>query len=77
MAAGMMPDPMISETQFPASVVEGNVAKKVRVASGLRRMRRVTSVTMPMSPSLPTTTPKRSKPGLSGTAEPRSTTVPS
>jgi len=59
-AAGTIPVEMISETQLPASVVEGKVAKKVRVASGLRRMRRTTSVTMPRVPSLPTTTPSRS-----------------
>ena len=68
---------MIALTAFPASVVEGKVAKNVRVASGLRRMRSTTSVTMPRSPSLPTTTPARSYPGVSATAPPRSTTLPS
>ena len=60
MAAGTMPEAMIAETAAPASSVEGNVAKKVRVACGLRRMRSTTSVTMPSMPSLPTSTPSRS-----------------
>ena len=77
MAAGTMPEAMIALTAFPASVVEGKVAKNVRVASGLRRIRSTTSVTMPSRPSLPTTTPVRSYSGRSGTAPPRSTTLPS
>ena len=72
-----MPEAMIALTAFPASVVEGKVAKNVRVASGLRRIRSTTSVTMPSRPSLPTTTPVRSYSGRSSTAPPRSTTLPS
>ena len=60
MAAGRMPAAMMPETAAPASSVEGKVAKKVRVASGLRRSRKVTSVTMPSMPSLPTSTASRS-----------------
>ncbi len=52
-AAGTMPEAMIAETGAPASSVEGNVAKNVRVACGLRRIRSTTSVTMPSIPSLP------------------------
>ena len=59
-AAGTMPPPMISETQRPASSVDGNAARNVRVASGRRRMRSTTSVTTASVPSLPTSTPRRS-----------------
>ena len=59
-AAGTIPEAMMALTAFPASVVEGKVAKNVRVASALRRIRSTTSVTIPSSPSLPTTTPVRS-----------------
>ena len=63
-AAGTIPEAMIALTALPASVVEGKVAKKVRVASGLRRIRSTTSVTMPSEPSLPTTTPEQIVAGL-------------
>ena len=59
-AAGTMPAAMNRETAFPASSVDGKVAKKVRVASGLRRTRSTTSVTIPRVPSLPTNAPVRS-----------------
>ena len=76
-AAGTIPDSMMALTAFPASVVEGKVAKKVRVASGLRSIRSTTSVTMASNPSLPTTTPVKSYPGGSATAPPMSATLPS
>ena len=60
MAAGRMPAAMIPETASPASSEDGKVARKVRVASGLRSRRRVTSVTMPSIPSLPTSAARRS-----------------
>ena len=37
MAAGTIPDAMIDDTAWPASSVDGKVAKKVRVACGFRR----------------------------------------
>ena len=60
MAAGTIPAAMMRDTAWPASSVEGKVAKMVRVASGLRRIRSTTSVTMPSVPSLPTSAPVRS-----------------
>ena len=60
MAAGTIPAAMIRETACPASSVEGKVAKNVRVASALRKMRRTISVAMANVPSLPTTAPIRS-----------------
>jgi len=57
---GKIPLEMIADTAAPASSVDGNVPKIVRVACGLRRMRTTTSVTMPRSPSLPTNTPIKS-----------------
>ena len=77
MAAGRMPAAMMRETASPPSSVEGKVAKKVRVASGLRRSRSVTSVTMPSMPSLPTSAASRSWPGASSAGPPMSTTLPS
>ena len=59
-AAGTIPAAMMRETALPASSVEGKVAKKVRVASGLRNTRSTTSVTIPSVPSLPTRAPVRS-----------------
>jgi len=53
-AAGTIPALTIPETHDAASVVVGKVAKKVRVVSGARRMRTQASVTIPISPSLPT-----------------------
>jgi hypothetical protein len=76
-AAGTIPEAMMAETALPASSVEGNVAKKVRVAWGFLRIRSTISVTMPIIPSLPTRTPRRSYPGASRTGPPRSTTLPS
>ena len=55
MAAGRMPAAMIPDTASPAWSVDGKAARKVRVASGLRSRRTVTSVTMPSVPSEPTT----------------------
>ena len=52
-AAGRIPAAMMPDTALPASSVDGNVAKKVRVVSGLRRSFSVTSVTIPTSPSEP------------------------
>ena len=60
MAAGRMPAAMMPETASPASSVDGNVAKKVRVISGLRSSFSVTSVTIPTSPSDPTSGASRS-----------------
>ncbi len=60
MAAGRMPAAMMPDTAAPASSVEGKVAKKVRVTSGLRSRRSVASVTIPSIPSLPTTAARRS-----------------
>jgi hypothetical protein len=77
MAAGRIPAAMIRETASPPSSVEGKVAKKVRVASGLRSSRSVTSVTMPSIPSLPTSAASRSWPGESRAVPPMSTTLPS
>ena len=55
-----MPEPMISETQVAGlGRCRGRSAKKVRVASGLRRIRSTTSVTTPSVPSLPTSTPEQ------------------
>ena len=51
---------MMPETALPASSEEGKVARKVRVASGLRSRRSVTSVTIPSIPSLPTSAASRS-----------------
>ena len=74
-AAGRIPAAMIPDTAAPASSVDGKVAKKVRVTSGLRRRRSVASVTIPRVPSAPTSAASRSYPGGSAAGPPRSTTV--
>ena len=70
MAAGMMPAAMTSETAFPAASVESNAASRVRTDSGRRSSRRVTLVTTARVPSDPTSTPSRSRPGLSRAGPP-------
>ena len=50
----------LAATQWPASSVLGKPTSKARAIVGLRRMRTVTSVTTPSSPSEPVMTPSKS-----------------
>ncbi len=76
MPAGMMPAAMTSPTQRAASSTAPNPARKATAVAGRLRMRTVTSVTMPSSPSEPVRAPNRSSPGASNALPPRRTTSP-
>ena len=60
MPPGMMPAPMMRETHSPASSALGKPTSTARAVSGFFRMRTVTSVTTPSSPSEPVMMPSRS-----------------
>ncbi len=61
-ATGSTPALMMSATQAPATSLELKPISTGRAPSGLRRMRRVASVTTPSWPSDPQITPKQVKP---------------
>ena len=56
----MMPAAITAATQLPASSVVANPISSARAAVGFGKIRTVTSVTTPRSPSEPITTPNRS-----------------
>ena len=56
----VMPAAMIAATQAPADSTASNPISSARAVSGRRKIRTVTSVTMPSSPSEPTTRPSKS-----------------
>jgi hypothetical protein len=60
MATGMMPAPMMSATQAPATSEESKPNSTGRAPSGLASRRTVASVTMPSWPSDPQIRPSRS-----------------
>ena len=59
-ATGMMPEAMMASTAAPAISVPLKAASMARAPSGPRRMRTVTSVTMPSWPSDPVISPSQS-----------------
>ena len=61
-AAGRIPAETIAETASPAASVDGNAARCVVTASGLRSTRSVISVAIPSVPSEPMKAPSRSEP---------------
>ncbi len=59
MPAGVIPAAMIAATHAPADSTASNPISSARAVSGRRRIRTVTSVTIPSSPSEPTMRPSK------------------
>ena len=76
-ATGITPRWITDDTASEAARTLSKIASRVRVAGGRRTRRSVASVTMPSVPSEPTSSPRRSTPGASGTRLPRRTMRPS
>ena len=72
-----MPAAITADTAPAASSIAVKSASSVRISGGSGMRRTAIRVAMPIVPSLPTNTPRRSSPGASGASEPRSSTEPS
>ena len=75
--AGSTPAPVMLRTASPAASIEGKSASSTATLAGVRSSRRVMAVAMPRVPSLPMNTPRRSRPGISGSSPPRVAIEPS
>ena len=76
-AAGTMPAAITADTAAAASSIAVKSASRVRISGGSGIRRTAMRVAMPMVPSLPTKTPRRSRPGVSGPSPPSTSTEPS
>jgi hypothetical protein len=68
-AAGTIPAAITADTAPAASSMAVKSARSVRISGGSGMSRTAMRVAMPMVPSLPTKTPRRSSPGVSGVSE--------
>ena len=75
--AGRTPAPVIRRTASPAAAIEAKSASNTATVCGVRNSRKVIAVAIPNVPSLPMNTPRRSRPGVSGSSPPKVVIEPS